>query len=84
MNWDVIKQNPPSNLKIATLEMIPQKSRKYEAILDLSFVFKVAGWDLPLVNEATKERSPDEALDQVGTIIFVFKLGLRAQIACSL
>ena len=55
MNWDVIKQNPPSNLKISPLEMILHKSRKYRAILDLSFALNVAGWDLPSVNEATKE-----------------------------
>ena len=49
--------------------MIPHKSKKYREILDLSFVLKVAGWDLPLENEATKETSPAEALDKVGTVI---------------
>ena len=46
-----------------------QKSRQYRDILDISLVLKVAGWDLPLVNEATKEKSPDEAIDQVVTVI---------------
>ena len=68
VRWDDIKQNPPSNLKISLLEMIPHKSRKYRAILDISFALKVAGWDLTLVNKTTKEISPDEALEEVGTV----------------
>ena len=43
VRWDKIKQNPPSNLKFSQLEMIPHKSRKYRAILDLSFALKLAG-----------------------------------------
>ena len=31
-------------------------------------MLKVAGWDLPSVNEETKEKSPAEALEQVGTV----------------
>jgi len=34
--WDEIKDNPPPQLKISPLAMIPHKSRKYRAILDLS------------------------------------------------
>ena len=49
--------------------MIPHKSRKYRSILDLSFALKAAGWDLPSVNKETKETSPAEALDQVGTVM---------------
>ena len=63
VRWGGIKQNPPSNLKTSPLEIIPHKSRKYRAILDLSFVLKVAGWDLPLVNKVTKEIAPAEALE---------------------
>ena len=47
--------------------MIPYKSRKYRSTLDLSFELKVAGWDLPSVNKATKETSPAEALEHMGT-----------------
>ena len=43
--------------------MIPHKIRKYRAILDLSFALKVVGWDLPSVNEVTKETAPAEALE---------------------
>ena len=60
---------PRSNLKISPLAMILHKSRKYRAILDLSFVLKVAGWDLPSVNEATKEIAPAETPQQVGTVM---------------
>ena len=49
--------------------MIPHKSKKYRAILDLSFVLKVAGWDLPSVNEKKKETSPAELLDHVRTVM---------------
>ena len=55
VRWGDIKQNSPSNLEIPPLAMIPYKSRKYRAILDLSFALKVAGWDLPSVNKATEE-----------------------------
>ena len=69
VRWDDIKQNPPSNLKFSPLAMIPHKSRKYIAILDLSFALKLAGWDIPLVNKATKEIAPSEALGQVETVM---------------
>ena len=49
--------------------MIPHKSRKYRPILDLSFRLNVEGWDLPSVNEATNKTAPDEALEQVGTVM---------------
>ena len=69
VRWDDIKQKPLSSLKILSLAMIPHKCRKYRAILDLSFVLKVAGWDLPSVNKETKETAPDEAIEKVGTVI---------------
>ena len=65
VRWDGIKHNPPSNLKFSPLAMIPHKSKKYRAILDLSFALKVAGWDITSVNEATKETSSVGALDQL-------------------
>ena len=55
VRWDDIKQNPPSNLKVSALEMIPHKSSKYREILDLSFALKISGWYLSFVNEATKK-----------------------------
>ena len=49
--------------------MIPHKSRKYRAILDLSFELMLAGYTLPSVNEATKHMAPAEAMDQIGTVL---------------
>ena len=49
--------------------MILHKSRKYITILDLAFALKVAGCDITLVNEAAKETSPSEVIDQVGMVI---------------
>ena len=69
VRWEDIKHNAPSNLKFSLLAMTPHKSRKYRAILNQSFVLKVAGWDLTSVNKVTKEISPTEALDQVGTVM---------------
>jgi hypothetical protein len=39
--WDEIKNNPPPQLKISPLAMIPHKSRQFRAILDLSFKLKL-------------------------------------------
>ena len=50
---DDVIQNPPPNLKLSPLAMIPHKSRKYRAILDLLFELRVAGYQLPSVNDAT-------------------------------
>lgn len=35
--WDSIKDNPPSNLKVSPLAVIPQTNRRGRLILDLSF-----------------------------------------------
>ena len=37
--------------------------------MDLSFVLKVAGWDLPEVNKGKQETAPAEALEQVVTVM---------------
>ena len=49
--------------------MIPHKNRKYRTILDLSFVLKVVGRDIPLVNKEIKETAPTETLEQVGMVM---------------
>ena len=56
-------------LKLSRLAMIPHKSRKYRAILDLSFALRIAGFQLPSVNDATKNTAPEEAIDQIGTVL---------------
>eukprot|EP00956_Cyclotella_meneghiniana_P025446 scaffold53123_cov73-Cyclotella_meneghiniana.AAC.1 len=65
--WDDIKDNPPEQLKISPLAMIPHKSRKYRAILDLSFRIRLKnGHEVPSVNEGTTLEAPAGAIDQLG------------------
>eukprot|EP00956_Cyclotella_meneghiniana_P004838 scaffold5989_cov47-Cyclotella_meneghiniana.AAC.9 len=47
--------------------MIPHKSRKYRAILDLSFRIRLkSGREVPSVNETTTLEAPSGAIDQLG------------------
>ena len=65
--WDDIKDNPPPELKISPLAMIPHKSRKFRAILDLSFPVKLSdGTIVPSVNDATTKTAPRGAINQIG------------------
>lgn len=43
VRWDNIKDAPPKRLKIHPLSMIPHNSRKFRAILDLSFRLRLTG-----------------------------------------
>ena len=67
--WEDLKRDLPAKLKLSPLAMIPHKSRKYRAILDLLFSLKLAGYDLPSVNEATKTCAPEDAIDQIGSVL---------------
>jgi hypothetical protein len=84
--WDDIKDNPPPQLKISPLAMIPHKSRKFRAILDLSFRLRLKdGSHLPSVNEGTTLNAPVGAIDQMGhalsRIIHVFaEVGNEAKV----
>ena len=49
--------------------MIPHKSRKYRAILDLSSKVKLAEYLLPIVDDATKICAPKEVMDQIGLVL---------------
>ena len=54
-------------LKISPIAMIPHKSRKYRAILDLSFRLRLKnGGFVPSVNESTTLEAPAGAIDQLG------------------
>ena len=64
-----MEENPPPGLKISPIAMIPHKSRKYRAILDLSFQLLVGGCRLPSVNDATFAQAPAAAIDQLGNVI---------------
>jgi hypothetical protein len=65
--WDDIKNDPPPELKISPIAMIPHKSRQFRAILDLSFRLKLKnGGVIPSVNESTTLEAPAGAIDQMG------------------
>ena len=64
--WDDIKDNPPEQLKISPVAMIPHKSRKYRAILDLSFKLRLKNGELLSVNKATTLEAPAGVIDQMG------------------
>ena len=49
--------------------MIPHKFQKYRAILDLSFSLKINGYSIPSVNEATNKCTPEEAMNQLGSVL---------------
>jgi len=53
--WDDIKDDPPEQLKISPLAMIPHKSRKFRAILNLSFGLRMSTHTVPSVNESTQK-----------------------------
>lgn len=66
VRWRDIKANPPRELKISPIAMIPHKSRGFRAILDLSFNIRLHGRPVPSVNESTIKTAPSGALDQMG------------------
>ena len=71
VKWDDIKKDLDKypKLKISPLAMIPHKSRKFRAILDLSFRLKVFGIEIPSVNEATEKLAPQHAMAFMGTTL---------------
>jgi hypothetical protein len=69
VKWKNIKDNIPEKLKISPIAMIPHKSRKFRAILDLSFNLFHKGMKHPSVNEETKHQSKHESMAQLGLTI---------------
>jgi hypothetical protein len=67
VNWEDIKDDPPPQLKISPISMMPHKSRKFRTILDLSFAIRLqAGGVVPSVNESTIKSAPKGATTQLG------------------
>jgi hypothetical protein len=65
--WDDIKNDPPKELKISPIAMIPHKSRMFRAISDLSFCLRLKnGGFVPSVTESTTLEVPAGAIDQMG------------------
>ena len=56
-------------LKIHPIAMIPHKSRKFRAILDLSFELKVHGMTIPSVNAAITITAPQYSMSNLGSVL---------------
>ena len=62
-----IQENPPDQLEISPITMIPHKSRLFRAILDLYFLLRLKNGELlPLVNESSVKTAPRVDIDQLG------------------
>ena len=67
VEWDDIKHNPPAQLKISPIAMIPHKSKPFRAILDVSYGIQVSPSEkIPSVNETSVKTAPAGAIDQLG------------------
>jgi hypothetical protein len=65
--WDDIKDNPPTQLKISPLAMIPHKSCAFRAILDLLFNLRLKSQNAAQsVNDTTTLLGPATATAQFG------------------
>ena len=66
--WDDIKDNPPPELKVSPIALIPHKSRMFRAILDLSFAIRLRSGEVevPSVNSTSVKSAPAGACDQMG------------------
>jgi hypothetical protein len=67
VKWEDIRDNPPEQLKISPISMVPHKSRKFRTILDLSFPIRLqSGEQVPSVNASTIKSAPLGATTQLG------------------
>mmetsp|Transcript_24094 Transcript_24094/g.41261 ORF Transcript_24094/g.41261 Transcript_24094/m.41261 type:complete len:173 (-) Transcript_24094:120-638(-) len=69
-DWNSIKDNLPSEMKVSPISVIPHKSRAFQAILDLLFALHLLYGDtVPCVNKNTVKTAPAGAIDQIGHIL---------------
>ena len=64
-----IKNNLPKKLKLSPIAMIPHKSRKFRAILDLSFTLRAQTHKRESVNDSTIKQAPAAAMNELGNVI---------------
>ena len=67
-----IQDKLPPKLKLSPIAMIPHKSRKFRAILDLSFTLRANRHkrdDKTSVNDTTKKQAPAEAMQELGNVV---------------
>ena len=67
--WEDIKKDPPKALKMPRIAMIPHKSRKFQAILDLSYTIKLMELRIEAVNDTTTKTVPQGAMDRMVHIL---------------
>ena len=65
--WDNIRHNPPPQVKISPIAVVPHKPKAFRSILDLSFTLCLTtGSSIPSVNDTTTKTAPTAAVDQLG------------------
>jgi hypothetical protein len=75
ITWASIEANPPANLKVSPLAVIPQTDRRGRLILDLSFGVRRSSGPTkgevfqPSVNATTKKLSPDAPIQELGKVL---------------
>ena len=70
VKWSDICHDPPSQLKISPVAMVPHNSRPYRAILDLSFPVRLSHSEsVPSVNSTSTKTAPKGAIDQIGHVL---------------
>ena len=70
VKWNDIKLDPPPQLKISPVAMVPHSSRPFRAILDLSFPVRLTpSTVVPSVNSTTTKTAPKGAIDQIGHVL---------------
>ncbi len=77
VEWDEIKDNQPTQMRVSPITAIPYKLKAFRLILDLSFSLRLRdGTTLPSVNDSTTKTAPSGAINQIGhspqQIIHVF------------
>ena len=65
--WDNIKENPPEELKVSSIVMIPHTSQLFRSILNFSFALRLKNGELPpyVINSSAKT-VPRGTIGQLG------------------
>ena len=69
IKWGDIKNNIPAKLKLSPVVMVPNKSKPFRYILDLSFTLYHNGVKYLSVNDKTRKMARPEAMVQLGLVM---------------
>ena len=68
--YESFKGDFPTKIKVSPIAVIPQKSKEFRSIMDLSFSFKLSPHGrVPSVNENSGKSYPRGAIDQIGHVL---------------